>query len=131
MTVGIGHNSGRVIKAGYGWRKHIRTLFRKEILPRLPIEVVCRRVIRAKELRLPYQIYTGLRASNEHHLIGFMFLTNTSCLFRDGAEIPKNQKDHLEELIRCFRFGLVHKPVRASALAAPIDGGFCSADAVS
>ena len=126
MTAGIGHNSGRGIEEGYGWRKHVWTQARKELLPRLPIEVVRRRVVRAKELGLPYRTYAGLRASNGHELIGFLFSTNALRMFRDGADMPRDRKDHLEKLVQCSRLALAHKPVVASALAEPIDDGFAA-----
>ena len=121
MTAGIGHNSGRVNEPGFRWRKHVWTQARKDLLPRLPIEVVRRRVARAKELGLPYRTYAGFRASNGHDLIGFLFSTNALRVFRDGAEIPRERRDQLERLVRCSRVALVHKPVHADRLNGPID----------
>ena len=49
---GIGHNGGPTMEPGYGWRKHSWTKAREALLPKLPIEVVRRRVARAAELGL-------------------------------------------------------------------------------
>ena len=47
---GIGHNQGPPLEAGFSWRKHVWTKARKELLPKLPLEVIRRRVARAQEL---------------------------------------------------------------------------------
>ena len=124
MTAGIGHNSGRAIEPGVAWRKHVWTQARKELLPKLPIEVVRRRVARAKELGLPYRTYAGLRASNGHDLIGFLFSSNALRVFRSGQELPVDRRVHLERLVNCARVAMVHSPVHVADCGPPIDHGF-------
>lgn len=124
MTAGVGHNSGRVIEPGTTWRTHVWTKARKELLPNLPIEVVRRRVARAKELGLPYRTYAGLRACNGRDLVGFLFSSNALRVFRQGEALPDNRKDHLERLVNCSRIAMAHTPVAPAQFMPPIDQAF-------
>lgn len=112
MNIGIGHNSGRVVEPGQSWRKHVWTRARKDLLPTLPIEVVRRRVARAKELGLPYRTYAGIRASNGHDLIGFLFSSNALRVFKSLDEMPHVYRSHLSNLINCQRLAAFQKPLR-------------------
>lgn len=114
---GIGHNSGQVVEAGQSWRKHVWTKARKELLPTLPIEVVRRRVKRAAELGLPYRTYAGIRASNGHDLIGFLFSNNALRVLRNGEMIPAERAATLNGLTNVRRLGVAHDPVQPTHLA--------------
>ena len=51
---GIGHNQGPPLDAAVSWRRHVWKKARKDLLPKLPLEVIRRRVRRAAELGLEY-----------------------------------------------------------------------------
>jgi len=114
---GIGHNSGRVDEPGYQWRKHVWTKARKELLPRLPIEVIRLRVKRAAALGLPYKTYAGIRASSGHDLIGFLFSNNALQILRDGQTLPPVQAGKLATLQSVSRSAAVHRPVDPAYVA--------------
>jgi len=118
---GIGHNSGFVDEPGRAWRTHVWTKARMDLMPRLPIEVVRRRVKRAAELGLPYKTYAGIRASSGHDLIGFMFSSNALRVLREGQAVPADRASVVAALQDCQRIGLVHRPVRVGSLVPPMD----------
>ena len=105
---GFGHNSGRYAATGQGWRRFAWTQARRDLLPRLPVEVVRLRVKRAKALGLPYKTYAGVRASSGHDLVGFLFSSNALCVVRAGAEMPAAIAGKLSALDRCDRVGVTH-----------------------
>ncbi len=70
---GIGHNQGPPLDAGHSWRKHVWTKARKELLPKLPLEVIRRRVARAKELGLEYPAYASILVGTGRDIVGFLF----------------------------------------------------------
>jgi len=121
---GIGHNSGRVEEAGRAWRTHVWRRARANLMPRLPIEVVRRRVKRAAELGLPYKTYAGIRASTGHDLIGFMFSSNAMRVFKNGQAVPADRAAVVDALQSCTRIGLTHPPIHVSTLVPPLDRAF-------
>ena len=125
---GIGHNSGLSVEPGHSWRKFAWTKARQDLLPVLPIEVVRLRVKRAAELGLPYKTYAGIRASNGHDLIGFLFSSNALRVLRDGQAMPADRAARLETLVNTARHGLAHRPVTPTHLAglAGIDRAFAA-----
>ncbi|MBQ2260904.1 MAG: hypothetical protein II336_06010 [Loktanella sp.] len=125
---GIGHNSGLSVASGHSWRVHAWAKARRELLPVLPIEVVRLRVKRAAELGLPYKTYAGIRASNGHDLIGFLFSSNALRVLRDGQALPADRADRLEGLVNAARHAVAHRPVTPSYLAAQpvIDRAFAA-----
>ena len=125
---GIGHNSGLSVEPGHSWRKHVWTKARRDLLPVLPIEVVRLRVKRAAELGLPYKTYAGIRASNGHDLIGFLFSSNALRVLRDGQALPADRAERLEQLVNTARHALAHCPVTPTHLAAlpAIDRAFAA-----
>ncbi|MEM7058711.1 MAG: hypothetical protein AAF557_14060 [Pseudomonadota bacterium] len=70
---GIGHNQGPPLDTGHSWRKHVWTRARKQLLPRLPLEVIRRRVARAKELGLEYPAYASILLGTGRDIVGFLF----------------------------------------------------------
>jgi hypothetical protein len=107
---GIGHNSGQLAEPGHSWRKHVWTRARRDLLPVLPIEVVRLRVKRAAALGLPYKTYAGIRASNGHDLIGFLFSSNALRMLRADQDMPCDRQARLAPL-DCARHGIAHVPV--------------------
>lgn len=121
---GIGHNSGLVDEPGRSWRRHVWRKARADLLPRLPIEVVRRRVKRAAELGLPYKTYAGIRASSGHDLIGFLFSSNALRVFKNGQAVPLDRAAAIDTLQDCARIGLVHRPLTPDAITPPMDRAF-------
>lgn len=120
MMVGIGHNSGFVAEPGQAWRTHVWRKARTDLLPRLPIEIVRRRVKRAAALGLPYKTYAGIRASSGHDLIGFLFSSNALRVLKDGQRVPQDRCAALNALKDCKQIGLVHRPIRLDAVTPPM-----------
>ncbi len=117
---GIGHNSGRVDEPGKSWRTHVWAKARRDLMPKLPIEVIRRRVTRAKELGLPYKTYAGLRAASGDDLIGFMFSNNALDVLRRGQTVPAGKAAKLEALKDTRTVGLAHAPVLPDQLTPPL-----------
>lgn len=126
MTAGIGHNSGRVFEPGQSWRKHVWTRARRDLMPKLPIEVIRLRVTRAAELGLPYKTYAGVRASTGHDLVGFLFSSNALGVIRPGQAVPEK----LKTLVRTDRVALAHGAVILSHLstAPTLDAAYLAPD---
>lgn len=118
---GIGHNSGQAEEPGKAWRTHVWRKARQELMPKLPIEVIRRRVKRAKELGLPYKTYAGLRASSGDDLIGFMFSSNALDVVRRGQKVPVLKADRLAQLVGAKTIALTHYPVAVNQVSPPAD----------
>lgn len=118
---GIGHNSGRVLEPGKAWRTHVWRKARRDLMPTLPIEVVRRRVARAKELGLPYKTYAGLRASSGDDLIGFMFSSNALDVLRRSDIVPASKVAKLDSLKDAKTIVLTHAPVTADQVCPPAE----------
>lgn len=114
---GIGHNSGRVDAPGHSWRRHVWAKARKDLLPKLPIEVIRLRVRRAAELGLPYKTYAGIRASTGHDLIGFLFSSNALQVLRQGQDLPATHAHKLACLHDAARIAAAHHPLRPADIA--------------
>ena len=81
---------------------------------------------RAKDLGLPYRTYAGLRASNGHDLIGFLFSTNALRVFRRGQELPLDRSASLGALKDCRRIALTHPPLSPQEIESPLEGGIAA-----
>lgn len=107
---GIGHNGGPTMEKGRGWRRYAWTRARAELLPKMPIEVVRRRVKRARELGLDYKAYAGIRAATGRDVIALLFSDNALRLMAD-ARMPSDRAAHLEGLRDVEALALVHPPL--------------------
>lgn len=116
---GIGHNSGRVDEPGRAFRTFAWGKARSQLMPKLPIEIVRRRVLRAKELGLPYRTYAGLRAASGDDLIGFLFSSNALRVLRGRKSAPAEVQDKLLFLKDARLIGLAQGRVPACALVPP------------
>ncbi len=110
---GIGHNNGPTMEAGFAWRKHTWAKARSDLLPKLPIEVVRRRVARAKELGLPYKTYASVRASTGRDVVGFLFSNNALRLIRSHDAVQPIYADKLKNVSGATMKVLVHRPLSA------------------
>ena len=59
---GLGHDLGPTMEAGASWRKQCWAHVRERLLPHLPIEVLRRRIRRARALGLDYKTCASVRA---------------------------------------------------------------------
>ncbi|MEM6974300.1 MAG: hypothetical protein AAF577_16000 [Pseudomonadota bacterium] len=70
---GIGHNEGPPLDPGRSGRVFAWKKARAQLMPRLPLEVVRRRVRRARELGLTYPDYASILLGSGRDVIGFLF----------------------------------------------------------
>lgn len=112
----IGHNRGPSLDPGHGWRKHCWSRARADLLPRMPIEIVRRRVARAAELGLDYRTYAGFRATTGRDIVAFLFSTNA--LQMHAAAPPRRERvERLAGLRRCGRVVLAQPPAAPAVVA--------------
>lgn len=94
---GIGHNRGPDLR-GTGWRRHAWTRARRDLLPHMPLNVVRRRVARARALGLAYPVYATIRATTGRDIVGFLFSHNA---------LDLGQAERLARIEGAVRIGLV------------------------
>ncbi|MEM9046703.1 MAG: hypothetical protein AAGC81_18640 [Pseudomonadota bacterium] len=73
---GLGHNQGPPMEAGFGFRKFAWGKARAELMPKLPLEVLKRRVARAKELGLAYPQYASILLGTGRDVVAFLFTSD-------------------------------------------------------
>ena len=114
---GIGHNQGPPIDAGRSWRTHAWRTARRELLPRLPLEVIRRRVARARQLGLAYPQYASILLGTGRDIVAFLFTSESLGLRleRDLA-MPGRVVERLRALERCDRLLMVEPGADLSAL---------------
>ncbi|WP_102110017.1 hypothetical protein [Oceaniglobus roseus] len=118
----IGHNNGPTLEPGARWRKHCWAEARSALLPQLPLNVIRRRVARARALGLDYRTYATVRASTGQDIIGFLFSSNALRLARAGHRLPRDRAGHLAALERCSRIALMLPPHACAVLEGePLD----------
>lgn len=121
MSGGIGHNNGPTMEAGFGWRKHVWTKARAQLLPSLPIEIVRLRVKRAEALGLPYKTYASVRASTGQDVIGFLFSSNALRLLRQTDRLSADLSEKIATLQDCDRTALLRPAIAAATVIPPCD----------
>ena len=101
---GIGHNAGPPLDPNKTWRTHCWTTARKALLPRLPLEVVRRRVRRAKELGLEYPAYASILLGTGRDVVAFLFTADALHLKLEATEaLPTVIADKLTRISGCER----------------------------
>ncbi|HET7409625.1 MAG TPA: hypothetical protein VFJ13_05450 [Paracoccaceae bacterium] len=70
---GIGHNEGPPLERGRSWRAHCWRQARLDLLPKLPIEVIRRRMARARQLGLAYPQYASILLGTGRDIVAFLF----------------------------------------------------------
>src|SRR5690606_16912382 len=73
---GIGHNQGPPLEPGRSWRAHCWQKARRDLLPKLPLEVVRRRVARARQLGLAYPQYASILLGTGRDIVAFLFTSD-------------------------------------------------------
>lgn len=113
------------MEGGTTWRRVSWQKARAELLPKLPIEIVRRRVLRAKELGLPYKTYASVRASTGCDVIGFLFSSNALRMLK-SEQLPEDRLQRLEALKSCDRTVLLAKGLNPDRVGAPLDAAFAA-----
>ncbi|MEO1468756.1 MAG: hypothetical protein AAFV86_06860 [Pseudomonadota bacterium] len=70
---GIGHNQGPPLDPGRSGRAYAWRQARAQLMPRLPLEIVRRRVRRARELGLDYPAYASILLGSGRDIVAFLF----------------------------------------------------------
>lgn len=70
---GLGHNQGPPLQPGHGFRVHAWKKARAKLMPKLPLEVLKRRVARAQELGLAYPQYASILLGSGRDVLAFLF----------------------------------------------------------
>ncbi len=101
---GIGHNKGPSLEPGRGFRKHAWKKARADLMPRLPLEVVRRRVARAKALGLDYPQYASILLGTGRDIVAFLFTSEAIGLrVEKGHSLPEIERRKLAEITGCDR----------------------------
>ena len=119
----IGHNGGPPLDPGQRWRAHCWRKARAELAPKLPLEIVRRRVKRAQELGLAYPAYASILLGTGRDIVGFLFTAEAVALrLQRDARIAEAAAAKLAALVRGDRLLLAPTPdpeaLRASLAAA-------------
>lgn len=117
---GLGHNNGPTMEPGARWRAHCWGKARKDLLPRLPVEVVRRRLKRAREIGLDYSTYATVQASTGRDIVAILFSTNALRLLREGQALDALRVARLAAINGCERRALAIAPLTADAVFAGI-----------
>ncbi|MEM7176870.1 MAG: hypothetical protein AAGD47_15035 [Pseudomonadota bacterium] len=119
---GIGHNRGPSLDPGRGFRKHAWKKARADLMPRLPLEVVRRRVARAKALGLDYPQYASILLGTGRDIVAFLFTSEAIRLRVDrGLGLPEHERRKLAEITGCDRLLMTpigSDPIRVGRLLA-------------
>lgn len=124
---GIGHNGGPGI-ATSGWQRYAWRRAREELLPTLPIEIVRRRVRRARELGIDYKSYASIRAATGRDVIALLFSSNALKVGPKVVAIPETEATRLATLTRTTRLAATHLPLAPTRLLAANPGLLDRAD---
>lgn len=101
---GIGHNKGPSLEAGRGFRKFAWKKARTELMPRLPLEVVRRRVARARALGLDYPQYASILLGTGRDIVAFLFTSEAIGLrVEKGLVLPDLERQKLAAITGCDR----------------------------
>lgn len=114
---GIGHNQGPPLEPGRSWRAHAWRTARRELLPRLPLEVIRRRVARARQLGLAYPQYAAILLGTGRDIVAFLFTSESLGLRleRDLA-VPGRVAERLRALEHCDRLLMAEPGADVAAL---------------
>ena len=120
MMAGLGHNHGPTMEKGGAWQRFAWKKARAELLPKMPIEVVRRRVRRARELGIDYKSYAGIRAATGRDIIALLFSSNALRLMKDAGIAP-DRIVQLEAVTSAELLAFVHVPFNAKLVVARND----------
>lgn len=110
------------MEAGAGWRRHAWTASRAALMPRLPLEVLRRRLARARQVGLDYSTYASFRAGGGDDIIAILFSSNALRLIRPGDGLPDDRAARLASILSCGRGLLAVAPADPGDLNRRIEG---------
>lgn len=115
---GIGHNQGPPLDGGQSWRGFVWKKARRELLPRLPLEVIRRRIARARELGLEYPQYASILLGTGRDIVAFLFTSEGLQLRLERVlDIPEPVAAKVAGLQRCERLVVTRADPRRLAVA--------------
>ncbi|MBY8976088.1 hypothetical protein KHP62_09745 [Rhodobacteraceae bacterium NNCM2] len=100
---GIGHNKGPSLQEGGGFRRYAWKKARAELVPKLPLEVVRRRVARARELGLEYPQYASILLGTGRDIVAFLFTSEAIGLRVGRGDLSEAARQKLAAITRCDR----------------------------
>lgn len=118
---GLGHNGGPTLEAGGAWRRHCWKKARRDLLPRMPLEVVRIRMRRARELGLAFPAYNRIRQTTGRDILAFLFSSNALRVHRPTDPLPAPQVAKLIAQRGCGRVIAAHPPLQPGALRATLE----------
>ncbi|MEM7509163.1 MAG: hypothetical protein AAF415_20785 [Pseudomonadota bacterium] len=96
---GIGHNQGPPLESGHGFRVFAWKKARAQLMPKLPLEILKRRVARAKDLGLAYPQYASILLGTGRDVVAFLFTSEAIGLrLARGGEIAEPARAKLSEI---------------------------------
>ncbi|MEL6574557.1 MAG: hypothetical protein AAFQ81_01595 [Pseudomonadota bacterium] len=109
---GIGHNNGPSLDGARSWRRHCWKAAKKAVAPPAPLEVVRRRVARARQLGLAYPAYASILLGTGRDVRGLLFTAGALGLTVAGAldrlvRLDREKAERLRALERCDRLILL------------------------
>ncbi|MEM6676376.1 MAG: hypothetical protein AAF675_00735 [Pseudomonadota bacterium] len=108
---GIGHNGGPPLDAAVSWRRHCWKVARQTTLPSAPLEVVRRRVARARALGLAYPAYASILAGTGRDVRAMLFTAGALALTVSGiarrVALDEERAARLRALEDCGRLIMV------------------------
>lgn len=108
---GMGHNGGPTLEGGAGWRRYAWQRARQDLLPRLPIEVVRRRIRRARELGIDYKAYASIRSGTGRDIVALLFSSNALRIGPKLVTMPEETARKLSAVTGAHRLAAVHHPL--------------------
>ena len=108
---GIGDNNGPTMEPGAGWRRYAWGRARRELLPRLPLEVVRLRIRRARELGIDYKAYASIRAGTGRDIVALLFSSNALRVGPRLVVVPADRAGRLAAMRGCSRLAFLHAPL--------------------
>lgn len=128
--IGLGHNNGPTMERGFAFRKHAWTKARAQLMPKLPLAVIRRRVARAKALGLPYQTYATVHMASGRDIIAFMFSTNALRMMRDSDVLPDDRRAKLLDMTQCRQHHVVQKGLTIDGVTRALDAAGIAPDTI-
>jgi len=124
---GIGHNQGPPLDPARSWRRFAWKTARAALMPKLPLEVVRRRVRRAAELGLEYPAYASILMGTGRDIVGFMFTCDAlgMRLVRGLSvdEVPPDVAAKLRGLAGCAKILAARAPADPLRLCQHLSAG--------
>ena len=104
------------MEKGHGWRKTCWSKSRRDLLPKMPLEVVRNRLKRAKEIGLDYKTYASVRNNSGRDIYAFLFSSNALRLHLAASDLADDRREKMHKLKHCAQMIAAHKPLDPQVL---------------